>query len=361
MLGYGSPAIVPGSAVVVSRDLRPLFILSLPRTGSTLVQRVLAAHEGVATTSEPWLALPQFYALRPLGADGEYDHRMMAGAVTQFAGGLPDGMDGYLRHVHDFLLGLYAEVSPPGTRWFVDKTPRYHLVVEELVRTFPEAGFVVLWRNPLAVLGSMSRTWDRGLWVPWRHGIDLFTGMDALVHAADWLGDRAVAVRYEDLVTDRAAWQPVFDLIEVEPHESVFEAIGDVRLAGRFGDPHQGHYGQISVDSVDRWMDALASPVRTAWCRRYLEWIGQDRLAAMGYDLDEMQRQLVSVDTSVRLAVRDVATAGRERLRVLGRRWRGEGPVHREWPRGSWPWTSRPPSYRQGPGVDTAPRPAAEP
>lgn len=345
---------------MVSRDLRPLFILSLPRTGSTLVQRVLAAHEGVATVPEPWLALPQFYALRPLGADSEYDHRMMAGAVNQFADGLPDGMDGYLRHVHDFLLGLYAAASPPGTRWFVDKTPRYHLVVEELVRTFPEARFVLLWRNPLAVLGSMSRTWDNGQWVPWRHGIDLFTGVDALVNAVERLGNRAVTVRYEDLVESRAAWQPVFDLIGVVPDDSVFETIGEVQLAGRFGDPHQDRYGRVSRDSVDRWRMALASHVRTAWCGRYLEWLGHDRLATMGYDLEELQAQLASVDTSVQLATRDLFTGTRERVRLLGRRWRGEGPVHRDWPRGSWPWTSRPPSYRQGPGVDTDPRPAAE-
>jgi hypothetical protein len=40
----------------------PLFLLSLPRSGSTLAQRILAAHAGIATTSEPWILLPYLYA-----------------------------------------------------------------------------------------------------------------------------------------------------------------------------------------------------------------------------------------------------------------------------------------------------------
>ena len=36
----------------------PIFIISLPRSGSTLLQRILTSHESVASASEPWLLLP---------------------------------------------------------------------------------------------------------------------------------------------------------------------------------------------------------------------------------------------------------------------------------------------------------------
>lgn len=35
-----------------------IFIVSQPRSGSTLLQRILSAHSQICTTSEPWLALP---------------------------------------------------------------------------------------------------------------------------------------------------------------------------------------------------------------------------------------------------------------------------------------------------------------
>ena len=338
---------------LVTPGLRPLFVLSLPRSGSTLVQRVLSAHDGIATTPEPWLALPQFYALRPLAADAEYDHRMMAGAVAQFAASLDGGLSTYLEHVRQFLLGLYEAASPEGTRWFVDKTPRYHLVAEELARSFPDARFVLLWRSPLAVLASMTRTWDSGHWLPWRHGIDLFTGVEELVRASDLLGDRAVRVRYEDLVSSATAWEPVFEPLGVTPNPDVFDRIGQVRLESRFGDPAQGRYAQVSDASLDRWRATLGSPVRTAWARRYLDWLGAERATTMGYDLAQLRHDLAGVDTSAWLGLQDRAVGARERLRTAQRRWRGEGPIHRDWPQGAWPWTGRPPHHPRGPGVDT--------
>jgi hypothetical protein len=33
----------------------------------------------------------------------------------------------------------------------------------------------------------------------------------------------------------------------------------------------------------------MAGPLRQAWCRRYLRWLGAERLALMGYDHDEGQ------------------------------------------------------------------------
>ena len=62
---------------------RPLFILSLPRSGSTLLQRVLANHPDVATTPEPWVLLPMVYGHTDPDTPAEYDERTCAGAVSQ--------------------------------------------------------------------------------------------------------------------------------------------------------------------------------------------------------------------------------------------------------------------------------------
>ena len=36
----------------------PIFLFSLPRSGSTLLQRVLMSHKDIASVAEPWLMLP---------------------------------------------------------------------------------------------------------------------------------------------------------------------------------------------------------------------------------------------------------------------------------------------------------------
>ena len=53
----GPGACEPARARYPWRAMRPLF-LSLPRSGSTLLQRILGSHDAVATSPEPWLLLP---------------------------------------------------------------------------------------------------------------------------------------------------------------------------------------------------------------------------------------------------------------------------------------------------------------
>jgi Sulfotransferase family len=77
-------------------SIRPIFLFSISRSGSTLVQRIIAAHDGVATASEPWLLLPHAYTLRPQGIDAEYVHPLLVTAIEDFAQSLPKGGDDYV-------------------------------------------------------------------------------------------------------------------------------------------------------------------------------------------------------------------------------------------------------------------------
>ena len=72
-------------------EVRPLFLFCLPRGGSTLVQRVIAAHPKVSTLPEPWLLLPLVYATREQGARAEYWHEATAQSVKDFSERLPAG------------------------------------------------------------------------------------------------------------------------------------------------------------------------------------------------------------------------------------------------------------------------------
>ena len=67
----------------------PIFIFSITRSGSTLLQRVLAAYDDVATVSEPWVLIPQVYALRRRGVVAEYTHPLMVDAIEDFCETLP--------------------------------------------------------------------------------------------------------------------------------------------------------------------------------------------------------------------------------------------------------------------------------
>ena len=68
-----------------------IFIISQPRSGSTLLQRILGSHKEIYTTSEPWLMLSPIYAARKSGVQAEYDHQLSRCALKEYLTVLPDG------------------------------------------------------------------------------------------------------------------------------------------------------------------------------------------------------------------------------------------------------------------------------
>jgi Sulfotransferase family len=318
-MGPATTARASGGRPPMNTEPTPLFLLSLPRSGSTLAQRILAAHEAIATASEPWVLLPYLYTLRERGAYAEYGHRGLVRAVEDFCDVLPRGRDDYVAEIRELALRLYRKASPAGTRYFLDKTPRYHLVADEILDLFPEAKYLILWRNPLAVVASIIETWAGGKWNLYRFKVDLFDGTENLLRIHERHGSKVHALRYEALITEpEETWTGVFRYLGLPFDDSVLSRFADVELAGRWGDQSgTGRYDAVSSEPLESWKRVLNNPVRKAWCRRYLRWIGHDKLAVMGYDLDLLCAELDALPTSYRRVGSDLGRGGWGLLRDL--------------------------------------------
>lgn len=286
----------------------PIFLFSLPRSGSTLVQRVLAADGRIATASEPWLLLPLLYWRKTGGLYAEYSHHLSRRALEDFVALLPQQEADYREAVRQFALGLYRKAAPPQATYFLDKTPRYHLVVADIMGLFPDARFLFLWRNPLAILASIIETWGGGRWNIYLFKVDLFKGLAGLIDAYRAAEGRAFAVRYEDLVEPGASvpWKALFEHLGLPYDPAVVHSFTSVRLEGSLGDPTGiRQYDHISVQPLEKWKQVLNNPLRKWWARRYLCWIGADRLRMIGYDLDTLLADLAAVPTSMRFLASD--------------------------------------------------------
>jgi hypothetical protein len=302
--------------------IEPIFIFSVPRSGSTLVQRIIAAHDGVATVSEPWLALPLAYTFRSRGLSGEYPHPLLVNAIEDFCAELPGGREDYRQALRECILGLYEKAAGEA-RYFLDKSPPYCLVAEEIMDLFPEGKFVFLWRNPLSVVASIIETWE-----PWRPAMfrdDLFIGLPRLVAAYARKRERAHAVRFEDLVSgDERRWAQLMEYLEIEFKPQTLSRFAEVKLNGRMGDPTgQSRYSSLSAEPQQKWKQTLVNPLRRAWCRRYLGFLGDERLATMGYDRSEILRELDAQPLSTKALLPDlgrlVEDVAKELVRVRTR------------------------------------------
>ena len=292
-------------------DVKPIFIFSLPRSGSTLLQRVLAAHERIATASEPWLLLPYLYSLRQKGVYAEYGHRSTVKAIGDFCTMLPNGVQDYEEEVRRLALRLYSLASKQDAEYFVDKTPRYALVANEIMRMFPKGTFIFLWRNPLAIAASIMNSWANGKWNLFSYTVDLFTGLENLVATYERRRDRCLAVRYEDFVANPVeASRRVFAELSLDFDASIVRSFAKIELGGRMGDAIGTRtYRTVNREPLEKWRQILGNPFRKTWCRRYLRWIGRRRLRVMGYDMDEILAELGGIPSSTRFLASDLIRA----------------------------------------------------
>ena len=288
--------------------ITPLFLFSLPRSGSTLTQRILSSHEEIATVSEPWILLPYLYTLKRQGIHSEYDHKHTTEAIRQFCLELPNGKNDYLAEIRSFILQLYHKAAKDGEKYFLDKTPRYSLVVENIIDLFPEGKFVFLWRNPLAIVASIVETWTDRKFNLAHNQIDLFDGLSNLIAAYEKYADKSCVIHYETLlVSPESELRRMFDYLEMPFDVSLLSTFGDVQLQGKLGDKTGIHqYKSVNQEPLTKWKHTLDNPVRKAWCRRYLKWIGKERLAVMGYSLEKLLIELDASPSNLRMVGPDL-------------------------------------------------------
>jgi len=273
-----------------------ILLVSQPRAGSTMLQRILGAHSRVHTTAEPWLMLHPVYALRGEGHEAEYGARTAYRALQDFLSTLEGGEAHYYTALRRLGLHLYGTAcAQAGKEYFLDKTPRYFMILPELARTFPEAHFFILLRNPLAVLASILHTWVQGEWIRLaRHRENLLLAPHRLLEGLDLLGERAVAVHYEALVGEPAA--QVAGLcqhlgLEFEPGMLNYGARPAFR--GRYGDPAGvDQHIRPSTSSLERWLELGRSRQGRHLARAYLDSLGPEVVSRMGYDAGRLLARL---------------------------------------------------------------------
>jgi hypothetical protein len=184
---------------------RLLFIISPPRAGSTLLQRMLGSHAQIFTYPEPHLITPLAYlGFHDLVDKAPYDHIHAAEAMQLFVEGLPHGEEDYLDAVRAYANTLYGRMlAPSGKRYFLDKTPGSALVLPFLTRLYPRARYVVLTRHPLAVASSYANSFFDGDW----RGANRFNPIvsryvPAIARLLREPPEHLLHVKYEQLVSD---------------------------------------------------------------------------------------------------------------------------------------------------------------
>ncbi|MBE2221669.1 MAG: sulfotransferase [Anaerolineae bacterium] len=280
----------------------PLFLFSLPRSGSTFCQRILAAHSDISTVNEPHFLLPFLFSNKDWAVRSTYNHHYASFAVQDFCNTLPNGEEDYLNEIKELALRLYHKSAPEqGGRYFLDKTPKYHFIVEDIIKLFPEGKFIFLWRHPLSVVASIMQTWRAGGWNTFHFDVDLYQGIDQLIRAYIENQNEVCAIRYEDVVLEpEKTWKYVFEYLDLPFEPEILDNFSEIKLEGRVTDPNSKKeaYQSIQEAPLHKWKQIMSNPLRKSWSRRYLKWLGEERLAIMGYKLQDLLAEVDALPTN---------------------------------------------------------------
>ena len=285
---------------------RMLFVIGAPRSGTTMLERMLSTHSMIQGGPEPHLLTP----LAHLGVWGKvdkapYDHVLAAESQKIFVGELPNQEQDYweaCRAYCDVLYGRYLQVHGD-LPICLDKTPAYALVLPFIAKVFPDAKFVVLTRHPLALFSSFANSFFDGDYaVAQQYNPILDRYVPAL---AAFLRQEEVPflhVRYEDLVQDsEAGFAKICDYIEIPFEEAAINygaSKDDAKTAQGLGDPiGVKKHDRPSTDSLDKWVDELmADDAKQAMMRDIIAKLDPDDLQMIGYSLDDVWGPLDAAD-----------------------------------------------------------------
>lgn len=190
---------IAAAAVTNAPTAAPIFIVGMPRTGTTLVDRILSSHPDVESAGE-LQAMP----LAVKAAAGTRSRTVLDPETIAAAAGADPAAIG-----RDYLARAAAHV--PGVRpRFVDKFPGNFLYVGMIARALPDAAIVCLRRNPMdTILANFRNLFAIGSRY-YDYSYDLldiaayyqrFDGMMALWRTA--LPGRVLELGYEALVANQ--------------------------------------------------------------------------------------------------------------------------------------------------------------
>ena len=268
-----------------------IFLISQPRAGSTLLQRMLGSHPEIHTVSEPWLMLHPLYAMRHEGYETEYNAHAAWGAMQAFLQSFPEGEKEFIEGIRRMYSHLYTKaLETSGKRYFLDKTPRYYFVIPELYRVFPKAHYIILFRNPLAVLASVLSTWIRDLFSLYGSKYDLVQAPRLLLEGKEVVGKQGVVVHYEHLVKDpEDQMQRICGKLEIDFMPEMIEYGRRNNPHWHFGDQKEVYQHSRPVSqNAEKWVRAIDDPQTWRLARDYLRLLGRETVAQMGYSYEQL-------------------------------------------------------------------------
>ncbi len=297
----------------MSRSL--IFLISLPRSGSTLLQRMLSVHPSIYSTPEPWLLFKYALCLSErLFCCCNFSFKVVCDAQEEMFNFLKK--EKYYSRLSEHLLTIYmdlVESNKPSASYFLDKTPRYYLLLNFIETLFPQAKIVFLVRNPLASLISSFSTWQGGKVYVGANWIDYYLGPTLMYDYYKKNKNKLYLVKYERLLEKpEDELQKLCIYLGIPFVEDMISGFSKekVYLKAKVGDPTGvKKFKTLNLESRDKWLSFVDSRTKKWFLIKYLNFLGKEMIEELFLeDFDRLKLLLenLSIGLNPIYEVRDI-------------------------------------------------------
>ena len=282
-----------------------VFVIGSPRSGSTLLARMIGAHSLIYSRPEPHLLTPLAHLGYFAKVDkAPYDHVLAAESVREFVADLPGGEQDYVDACRAYTDTLYQRMlaTKPGKQLFLDKTPAYALVLDFIARLYPQAKYVVLTRHPLAVFSSYAESFFNGDYqAAQAYNPILERYVPAIAKFLRQKKAPTYHVVYERLVSDPAqTLAEIFAFIGVPNEPGAVEYGNFAQEEKGLGDPiGVARHSRPTTASIAKWaVEINSDPARVRLCREIVARLDPADLETWGHPLESLWQPLEAAGTS---------------------------------------------------------------
>jgi len=259
-------------------------------------------HSKISSIAEPNILLPLVFATKLKGVLANYSHWVTYYGIRDIINNLPNKQEDYFKFVREFADKIYNGVSDISDGYFLDKTARYYFIIPEIVKIFPDAKFIFLFRNPVQVYASILLSWSKNrfyLSQKDRFYVDLKEGIDLISQGYEMLKDRSLAIQYEKFVIDpETHLKLIVNYLELEYEGNMLKSFSDQDLKGGNIDPTGIKlYKQVETKTLDKWKTVFNSRYRKFVLKKYIGNLDERTLSVQGYDKASILQEIEQLET----------------------------------------------------------------
>lgn len=264
-----------------------VFLVSQPRSGSTLLQMLLSNHQLIKTTNEPWLLLPTLGWFKPNLIDAKFSVKNTLKALEEFYG--RGEKSAFREKIKEWILLSYGQQLNSPAEFFLDKTPRYYEILDEITEFFPKAKIILLVRDPFSVLASIIRTWkvdSLNALSPYKRDILYAPSMINEFSKKHATSENIKKILYEDLINDpTGVMKSIYQWIGIGYSEIDlnYKPTLESLSGGKMGDKVGVHsYREVNTASLSKWKKMLEISYMKNFFQGYSAFLGENLLAELG-------------------------------------------------------------------------------